>query len=161
IKVVEKASRFLSVMVSEKQVMDLLRPNWHPFVVYMFNCFQTKGHILFVMEYLEGRTLNVILAIEKFFTEQRTVFYSSCVLLAIGYLHSLNIAHRDIKLENIALDRQGYPKLIDFGMAEINVKHNTPILEKSGTRFYQGPEFLIPGMITRRSSDFWSLGVII
>ena len=44
-------------------------------------------------------------------------FYIAQVIQAIGYLHESNICHRDLKLENVMMDSEGYLKIIDYGMA--------------------------------------------
>lgn len=81
------------------------------------------------------------------------------MIVAIGYLHSKGIVHRDLKLENILLDHTGYIKIIDFGLAKI-LKEG----EMSDT-FCGTPEYLAPEMIDQqghnKSVDWWALGVLI
>ena len=51
----------------------------------------------------------------KRFNEERAQFYSACTIEAIHFLHKRKIVYRDIKPENLLLDRHGYAKLADFG----------------------------------------------
>ena len=53
------------------------------------------------------------------FKKSTAMFYAAQVLIVLEYLHSLEIVYRDIKPENIVLDRRGYIKLIDFGLSKI------------------------------------------
>ena len=71
------------------------------------------------MDFLKGGNLkqNIELQDKKRFPEIITKFYAAQLLLAIKYLHSMNIFHRDIKAENILLDAKGNSYLSDFGLA--------------------------------------------
>ena len=80
-------------------------------------------------------------------------------MVAIGYLHSKGIAHRDLKLENILVDQNGYLKVIDYGLAKM-LKDNEMAATFCGT-----PEYLAPEMITNeghgKAVDWWALGILI
>lgn len=69
-------------------------------------------------------------------------FYSLQVVFAIGHLHEKDYAYRDIKLENIIIDKDGYIKLIDFGMVK-KIQHGTKANTVCGTIEYCAPEVLI------------------
>jgi len=56
--------------------------------------------------------------------EHEVKFYTVQVILALGYLHSKGIVHRDLKLENVMIDKDGYIKLIDYGLAKIITKES-------------------------------------
>ena len=56
---------------------------------------------------------------EKYFKENKVKFYSAIIGLSLEYLHNRGIIYRDIKLEKILIEEDGYLKLIDFGMAKI------------------------------------------
>ncbi|ESO11059.1 hypothetical protein HELRODRAFT_127248, partial [Helobdella robusta] len=88
----------------------------HPFIVSMYDCMQNNNQVFFIMEYIPGGSLKEHLIKCVMFNELETAFYSGCALLAINHLHSLDIAHRDIKLENFILDCCGYAKLVDFDL---------------------------------------------
>ena len=58
------------------------------------------------------------------------------MILALGYLHGRGIIHRDLKLENILVDQEGYIRLIDYGLAKM-LKENEQAMTLCGT-----PEYL-------------------
>jgi serine/threonine protein kinase len=62
--------------------------------------------------------------------------------MAIGYLHNQGIAHRDLKLENILVDQDGYIKIIDYGLAKMITEDETT------TSFCGTPEYLSPEMVS-------------
>ena len=63
-------------------------------------------------------------------------------MIAIGKLHEKGIMHRDLKLENIMLDANGYIKIIDFGLAKI-INNDELALTQCGTAEYFAPEVLL------------------
>jgi protein kinase A len=93
----------------------------------------------------------------KKFKEETSRFYASQVVLAIEYIHKMDLIYRDLKPENILIDRNGYIKITDFGFCKL-IKDRTYTL--CGT-----PEYLAPEIINNkgygRSVDWWSLGVLL
>ena len=77
---------------------------------------------------------------------------------AVSYIHDQNIAHRDIKLENILLTKSGVVKLIDFGFA---ISSNGPLKTFCGTPTYMAPELVRRAEYFGPSVDKWALGVLI
>ncbi|XP_066928979.1 serine/threonine-protein kinase N2-like [Clytia hemisphaerica] len=146
-------------LMSEKRIFEAANCVRHPFLVNLFACFQTKDHVCFVMEYAPGGDLMMHIH-EEVFSEPRTMFYSGCVILGLQYLHDHEIVYRDLKLDNLLLDAEGYVKIADFGLC----KEGMGFGQKTGT-FCGTPEFLAPEVLTEtsytRSVDWWGLGVLI
>ena len=78
---------------------------------------------------------------------------------AIGYLHSKDLIHRDVKHANILIDRQGYLKLCDFGITR-KLKKNEFCNDKVGSRITWAPE-VIKMEKYNRMPDWWSVGIMI
>ncbi|CAH1392008.1 unnamed protein product [Nezara viridula] len=89
--------------------------------------------------------------------EKHARFYCGQVVLALEYLHNLDIVHRDVKLENILIEADGYLKLADLGIAKI-VKGRT--YSMCGTEGYMAPEILL-NMGHGKPVDWWSFGVLL
>ena len=70
-----------------------------------------------MMPFVRGGELYKVFSHQKRFNEKTVLFYAAQIVIAVGYLHSKNIVHRDLKLENLLLDENGYIKVIDFGLA--------------------------------------------
>lgn len=70
------------------------------------------------MPFIRGGELYKIFKARKRLAEPVVKFYAMQIILAVGYLHSKGIMHRDLKLENILVDQNGYLKLIDYGLAK-------------------------------------------
>jgi serine/threonine protein kinase len=115
----------------------------HPFLVGMEYLFQNDFRLYFVMPFIRGGELYKIYQSQKRFEENVVKFYSAQMIIAIGYLHSKGIVHRDLKLENILVDQKGYIKIIDYGLAKM-LKDS-----EESTSFCGTPEYLAPEMIAQ------------
>lgn len=78
----------------------------------------------------------------------------------LGYIHSKNIIHRDIKLDNILLDGKGNVKIADFGVSKV-VQKNEVMREHSGTPAYIAPEIIKDKGYKGFKADLWSAGVVL
>jgi serine/threonine protein kinase len=137
---------------------DILFAADHPFLVGMDFLFQSELRLYFVMPFIQGGELYKIFQSQKRFNEETVRFYGAQIALAIGELHDKNIMHRDLKLENILVDNQGYLKIIDYGLAKV-IKDGELAQSYCGT-----PEYLAPEMVNYsghdQSVDWWALGVL-
>jgi len=87
-------------------------------VVKLHYSFQDDEYLYLVMEYVPGGDVMSLLMKRDILTEQETRFYIAESILAIESLHNLNYIHRDIKPDNLLLDRDGHIKLTDFGLVK-------------------------------------------
>lgn len=88
-------------------------------MVSLFETFETKKHILFVMELCAGGDLlNYVWKRWKLKEEVAKYFFKQ-IISGIQYIHSKNIIHRDIKLDNLLLDGDGKIKIADFGVSKL------------------------------------------
>lgn len=145
-----------------KQEISILSSLSHPHIMKFHGAIKEFGEIHLVLEYIPGINLYSYMRskpLKKYDeTEARRLF--SQIVSAMRYLHSQEIAHRDIKLENILLDQQGNIKLIDFGYSTTG--ENT-IRSKlfCGTTYYMAPEVVARREHNGIHADIWSLGVLL
>ena len=83
--------------------------------------FQDHKNLYLVLDYLPGGDLRYLLGQQPNYTlsEEVTKFFVACLVVGLEYLHSYSIIHRDIKPENIILDKKGYLRITDLGVARI------------------------------------------
>lgn len=95
----------------------------HPFIVKLHRAFQNQCFLFLVMDFHPGKDLSYYIQnkFPEYFDDNSTRNYFCEILLALEELHKHNIIFRDLKPENIILDCEGHIKLIDFGLAKINV----------------------------------------
>ncbi|XP_051990123.1 serine/threonine-protein kinase N2-like isoform X1 [Xyrauchen texanus] len=146
-------------LMCEKRIFETVNSVRHPFLVNLFACFQTKDHVCFVMEYAAGGDLMMHIHADVFL-EPRATFYAACVVLGLQFLHEHKIVYRDLKLDNLLLDTEGFVKIADFGLC----KEGMGCHDRTST-FCGTPEFLAPEVLTEtsytRAVDWWGLGVLI
>ncbi|XP_060936359.1 serine/threonine-protein kinase N2 [Limanda limanda] len=146
-------------LMCEKRIFEVINTSQHPFLVNLYGCFQTADHVCFVMAYSSGGDLMTHIH-TSIFTEKQARFYSSCVLLGLEFLHQRHIVYRDLKLDNLLMDADGFVRIADFGLCKEGMGHGDRTSTFCGT-----PEFLAPEVLTdnnyTRSVDWWGLGVLI
>ncbi|KAI8093288.1 camp-dependent protein kinase 10 [Halteromyces radiatus] len=158
IKVLKKADvvrlKQVEHINSERYVLSRVH---FPFIVQLHCTFQDQQCLYMVQEYVLGGELFRHLRRAGRFGNDTTRFYAAEIVLAIEYLHSKDIIYRDLKPENLLLDREGHIKITDFGFAK-KVTDRTWTL--CGT-----PEYLAPEVIQSKGHgkavDWWSLGILI
>jgi calcium-dependent protein kinase len=131
----------------------------HPHVARLVDVFETDSKITLVMECIEGGEVFKRVQARKRYTEGDAATAVYQMLLAINYIHSHGVAHRDIKLENFLYESKesDHLRLIDFGFSKV-FKPNTLMHLSCGTLSYVAPEVLEHNYT--QQCDLWSLGVV-
>ncbi|CAI7602378.1 unnamed protein product [Penicillium glandicola] len=138
----------------ERRMLNRVR---HPFLVTLWGTWQDSRNLYMVMDFVEGGELFSLLRKSQRFPNPVAKFYAAEVTLALEYLHSHQIIYRDLKPENLLLDRHGHLKITDFGFAK-DVPDITWTL--CGTPDYLAPE-VVSSKGYNKSVDWWSLGILI
>lgn len=138
----------------ERRMLQVVK---HPFVVSLWGTFQDSQNLFLVMDFIEGGELFSLLRKSQRFPNAVAKFYAAEVILALDYLHAQHIIYRDLKPENLLLDRHGHLKITDFGFAK-HVPDITYTL--CGTPDYLAPE-VVASKGYNKSVDWWSLGILI
>uniref|UniRef100_A0A0K0DT17 non-specific serine/threonine protein kinase n=1 Tax=Strongyloides stercoralis TaxID=6248 RepID=A0A0K0DT17_STRER len=99
-----------------KAERDILAEANSPWIVKLFFSFQDSCNLYFIMEYVPGGDMMQLLINKGIFNESLARFYIAELTCAIEYVHSLGFIHRDIKPDNILIDKLGHIKLTDFGL---------------------------------------------
>ncbi|CAD6572712.1 MAG: Serine/threonine-protein kinase [Cyphobasidiales sp. Tagirdzhanova-0007] len=99
---------------AERDIMAESNSHW---VVQLYYSFQDASHLYLLMEFLPGGDLMTMLIKYDTFSEDVTRFYIGEIALAIEAVHKLGFIHRDIKPDNILIDKTGHVKLSDFGLS--------------------------------------------
>ncbi|CAL8087245.1 unnamed protein product [Calicophoron daubneyi] len=142
--------------MTENRVLQQCR---HPFMTELRYSFTTPDRLCFVMEYVNGGELFFHLSRDRFFPEDRARFYAAEITLALGYLHTQNVVYRDLKLENLLLDKDGHIKIADFGLCKEEMYYGALTKTFCGTPEYLAPEVLLDNDYGR-AVDWWGLGVV-
>jgi len=109
---------------------DVLAESDSPWVVQLYYSFQDPTYLYLIMEFLPGGDLMTMLIKYDTFSEDVTRFYLAECVLAIEAVHNLGFIHRDIKPDNILIDKDGHVKLSDFGLS-------TGFQKKHDSSYYQ------------------------
>jgi len=142
---------------NERQVLAM---NDHPFLIKLYHAFQSNTKLYFAMEFALGGEIYTHLAKEQKFPVTQSRFYGAEIVSALGYLHKKTIVYRDLKLENLLLDKDGHIKITDFGLCKI-LSHQGSTNTFCGTPEYLAPEVLEEPGGYSYSVDWWSLGVVL
>ena len=89
-------------------------------IVNLKYSFQDEYYLYLVMDFLPGGDLMNLLIKKEIFTEEEARFYTAEMILAVDSLHKLNCIHRDLKPDNILIDKRGHIQLSDFGLSKIS-----------------------------------------
>ncbi|KAM0041335.1 putative protein kinase AGC-MAST family [Helianthus debilis subsp. tardiflorus] len=187
IKVLKKADMIrknaVESILAERDILISVR---NPFVVRFFYSFTCRENLYLVMEYLNGGDLYSLLRNLGCLDEDVARIYIAEVVLALEYLHSLCVVHRDLKPDNLLIAHDGHIKLTDFGLSKVGLINSTDDLSGPavslgdnnsqslsgsqqerrknrsavGTPDYLAPEILL-GTGHGTSADWWSVGVIL
>lgn len=163
-------------LLDHKRVQDvfverniLTRSN-HPYLLKLYNTFQSEHKLYFVMDYMPGGDLDKYMNAQpnKLLDLFTAKLYGAEILLALGYLHQHKVIYRDLKPENILMTAQGHCVLADFGLSkdfhvdggDDNATNEMKAHSFVGSPFYVSPDVLKQKEYTE-AVDFWSFGILL
>ena len=144
----------------------------HPFIVSLAYAFQTSQKLYMVMDFVQGGDFFAFLRKVRRVKESWAQLYICELALALQALHDIEVVYRDLKPENVLMERDGHIKLTDFGLSRsFEMRHALPDDKKRGkgamgytTRSFCGTEqYMSPEMLLQRghtkAMDWWCLGL--
>ena len=146
----------------------------HPNIVTVHEIGEHEGQVFIAMEYVEGQTLKELIAANRppsavnqspiaprALPLAQVIEIVSQLASGLAAAHSKGIVHRDIKPQNILIDKESRVKILDFGLAKLKgISSLTKESSTLGTVHYMSPEQTM-GKDVDHGTDIWSLGVVI
>lgn len=133
----------------------------HQNIVSIYEYGEDKGYRFFAMQYIDGETLSARIQQKKVMPIIEVIDFAKQICRGLRYAHSQNVIHRDIKSQNVLIDKKGVVRLSDFGIAKI---FSSSDLTMTGVTVGT-PEFMSPeqaeGLDVDNKTDIYSLGVVI
>lgn len=141
-------------LIQEHKILQTLD---HEMILKLVKSFKDSKRIYFLTEHVKGCDLFDALREMNSLNDREGKFFIGCLLLILEYLHERDIIYRDLKPENVMIDQDGYPKLIDFGISKLLTGRTYTIV---GTPHYMAPEVIL-GKGYTLLADYWSLGIML
>ena len=141
---------------------NLMKKLNHPNITKILELFESEKYILLIMEYINGGNLFSFVKKRRKLSEKTSKFLFKQIILGIKYIHSMNIVHRDIKLENILIDIKNNIKICDFGISKILSLKDQKLYDQCGTPMYMAPEIFLSNKEKGYDPfpiDLWSAGI--
>ena len=143
-------------VLTERNVLSVMH---NPFIVKLNYAFQTSEKLFLLLDYCPGGDLSKQLQIQTRFSEEKAKFYICEIILALGELHKNNIIFRDLKPDNVVIDKEGHALLTDFGLSREGV-----VGKEIAKSFCGSIAYLAPEMLNRcghgKAVDWYLLGVL-
>lgn len=147
---------------SMKRELKILKRVKHPNVISIYDVVKTRTRVYIFMDLAAASVASHLEATEEPASEQTAQNWFGGISNAISYLHQIEIAHRDLKNDNILIDSNGQAKLTDFGFSCFTYdRHSKSELLSNtscGTKAYVAPEVFSPPY-NAKYADVWSLGI--
>lgn len=144
--------------VREAHIMMFLK---HPNIVRMRDIISQGSYFYILMDYVEGTQLLHYIVKRQRLSERRTKHFTRQIVSALDYLHRNSIVHRDLKIENIMVDKSGkHIKIIDFGLSNLFCPERQ-LTTYCGSLYFAAPELLRAIPYNGPEVDIWSLGIVI
>lgn len=152
---------------SEKEVkiyreINALKHLSHPNIVKLEEVLQNSKYIGIVLEYASGGEFYKYIQRKRRLKEAVACRLFAQLVSGVHYMHSKGLVHRDLKLENLLLDKHENLVITDFGFVNEFVSHNELMKTSCGSPCYAAPELVVSTKpYEARKSDVWSCGVIL
>ncbi|KDR80523.1 hypothetical protein GALMADRAFT_90882 [Galerina marginata CBS 339.88] len=158
-RIADEVEHNLLAVEREIVVMKLID---HPNIMKLYDVWETSSSLYLILEYVQGGELFDYLCTEGRRPTSEVVGYFQQIICAVDHCHRYNIAHRDLKLENILIDQDSNIKVADFGMATWQDDTRGKLLRTScGSPHYAAPEIISGKPYNGSASDIWSCGIIL
>ena len=150
---------FMKKIIYETNLMKKLN---HKNITKILEMFEDDKYILIIMEYINGGNLFSFVKKRRKLSEKISKFLFKQIILGLQHIHSHNIVHRDVKLENILIDLNNTIKICDFGIGRVLSNPDDLLYDQCGTPMYMAPEILFSSQDKGYKGfpvDIWSAGI--
>ena len=149
-----------SLIRFEREV-KLLQDLYHPLIAQFYELLEDENNFYLIMENVQCGNMLDFVNNNGELTEKDAKIYFSQLISVLSFLHNEKlIAHRDLKAENLLLDRNHIVRVIDFGLSNVFTNNNTLLKTACGSPAYAPPE-MIKGEKYDTLSDIWSSGILL
>eukprot|EP01099_Mayorella_cantabrigiensis_P000451 TRINITY_DN1207_c0_g1_i1.p1 TRINITY_DN1207_c0_g1~~TRINITY_DN1207_c0_g1_i1.p1 ORF type:complete len:669 (-),score=155.81 TRINITY_DN1207_c0_g1_i1:338-2275(-) len=159
-KVAIKFLKKTSIPESFRTECEIFSQTNHPNIIQLYEVIEESNFLAAAMEYCSGGDLLIYIQQMERLDHKETKRIFLQILSAVRYLHDLRIIHRDLKAENILLDKNKNPKLGDFGFAGF-YNPDGQLNKSCGSLHYAAPELCEGKSYKGPEVDIWSLGVLL